>query len=315
MQINVTAGFKIPLFILIINVKVIILIGSQSFLNQDHFCMRQTTFCHLSIWLILLLEVNYVSGQKYNPHIENVSMEVVDDRINLTYDIAGSITGKLHRVELIVIDNMGNIILPDSVSGDVGAEVQAGRSKTVTWEIHKEYDVVYGGFEPRIILDGTENQVMHGGPSNLFLSMLLPGLGDYFVADRQHMKIKPYQKAAFTYGMLGLSLAAYLSREYIPPVMAPPGWYWTGNHLGGDGLTSYEYKEEWWLMKAESTDYWLFPYDSEVFLGIGIAVWITDIIWVTRKGVQNNKIRNSIMDNISLVPSNKGVFFTFAYKF
>ena len=42
-------------------------------------------------------------------------------------------------------------------------------------------------------------------------------------------------------------------------------------------------------MKAESTDYWLFPYDSEIFLGIGIAVWVTDIVWVARKGVQNNK--------------------------
>jgi hypothetical protein len=258
------------------------------------------------------LGVNYLSGQKYNPHVENVSMEVLDDRIKLTYDIAGSRIGKLHRVELIVIDNMGNIILPDSVSGDVGAEIEAGRSKTVTWEIHKEYDVVYGGFEPRIILDGTENQVMYGGPSNLMLSMIVPGLGDYFVADRKQMKIKPYQKTVFTYGMLGLSLAASLSREYIPPVMAPPGLYWT---LGPDGVKQYEYKDEWWVKEAESTDYWLFPYDSEVFLGVGIAVWITDIIWVARKGVQNNKIRNSIMDHISLVPSNKGVFFTFAYEF
>jgi len=154
------------------------------------------------IWLILLLEINDLSGQKYNPHIENVSMEVVDDRINLTYDIAGSISGKTHGVELVVIDNMGNIIVPDSVSGDVGAEVRAGTSKTVTWDIHKEYDVIYGGFEPRIILDGTENQLMYGGPSNLLLSLLVPGLGDYFVADRKQMKVKPYQKTAFTYGML-----------------------------------------------------------------------------------------------------------------
>ena len=267
------------------------------------------------IWLILLLEINCLSGQKYKPHIANMSMELVDDRINLTYDIAGSRIGQLHSVELIVIDNMGNIILPDSVSGDVGAEVQAGRSKTVMWDIQKEYDVVYGGFEPRIILDGSENQVMNGGPYNLILSMIVPGLGDYFVADRQQMKVKPYQKAALTYGMLGLSLAAALSREHIPPVMAAPGWYWTGNSLGGDGATQYEYKEEWWVMKAESTDYWLFPYDSEIFLGIGIAVWVTDIIWVARKGVQNNKIRNSFTDHISLVPSNKGVFFSFAYKF
>ena len=267
------------------------------------------------IWLLLHLGICYLSGQKFNPHIENISMELVDHRMELRYDIEGSRIGQLHRVELIVIDNMGNIILPDSVSGDVGHEVQAGKRKSITWDIYKEYDVVHGDFQPQIILDGSENQGMNGGPGNLFLSMIVPGLGDYFVADRQQMKVKPYQKTAFTYGMLGLSLAAAIAREQIPAVMGAPGWYWTGNSLGPDGATSLEYKADWWLMKAERTDYWIFPYDSEVFLGIGLAAWLTDIIWVARKGIQNNKIRNEVLDHLTLFPCNQGLMLSYRVQF
>lgn len=266
------------------------------------------------IWLFLQLGI-YLSGQNYNPHIENISFKLVDHQMELSYDIEGSRIGQLHRVELIVIDNMGNIILPDSVSGDVGHEVQAGKSKVIIWDIHKEYDVVYGDFQPQIVLDGTEKYGVNGGPGNLFLSMVVPGLGDYFVTDYKSMIVKPYYKTAFTYGMLGLSLAAALSREQIPAVMGAPGWYWDGNSVGSDGAALLEYKDDWWLMKAERTDYWLFPYDSEIFLGIGIAAWLTDILWVARKGTQNNKIRNQFLNQVSLVPTYQGAVLQFAYNF
>jgi len=263
--------------------------------------------------LILLLGVCSLSGQKFKPHIENLRTDLVDNCLEIRYDIEGSSLGQFHMVDLIVIDNMGNIILPDSVTGDVGPEVRAGKNRVITWDIHKEYDVVYGDFHPQIVLDGSEKYGKNGGPGNLFLSLLVPGLGDYFVEDYKNMKIKPYYKTAFTYGMLGLSLAAALSREQIPPVMGAPGWYWAGNHL--EGPLQHVYRDDWWLMEAEKTDYWLFPYDSEVFLGIGIAAWLTDIIWVARRGVQNNKIRKQFLDHISLVPAHQGVVFRLAYNF
>ncbi len=231
----------------------------------------------------------------------------VNNRVEIKYDITGSTFDRVHQIDFIVIDNMGNIVYPDSVSGDIGRKVPARKNNKIIWDIYKEFDVVYGDFQPQIILDGSAKYGIKGGPENAIFSLLVPGLGDYFVADHKNMRIKPYYKTAFTYGLLGLSLAAKLNREQIPPVMSPPGWYY-----GADGLI---YKDDWWVSKIERTDYWLFAHDAEIFLGIGIAAWLTDLIWVARQGVKNNKIRSALFDNLSLVPVERGFVLSFAYNF
>ncbi len=102
---------------------------------------RITTF-----WLILLMCIGSLSAQKFRPHIENTRSDLIENSLEVTYDIVGSSPGQSHTIDLIVIDNMGNVILPDSVSGDVGPKVQVGKNKVITWDIRKEYDIVHGDF-------------------------------------------------------------------------------------------------------------------------------------------------------------------------
>ena len=123
------------------------------------------------------------------------------------------------------------------------------------------------------------------------------------------MKIKPYYKTAFTAGMLGLSWAALRNRHEIPPVMNPPGWYYTMH--SPDPI----YIDHEWLYEVARTDYWLFPYDAEILLGIGIGSWLFDVIWVARKGVENNKIRNSVLEHVSLVPAHRGLLLCYRKQF
>ncbi len=257
------------------------------------------------ILFLLLAGTAAVQAQKREIRIRNVRTSMIDKIIEITYDITGPANGSTHVVDLAVVDNKGHVIYPDSVSGDVGAGVTAGEEKRIIWEIYKEFDVVHGDFTPRLTLDAGENKKQVRGPEYAALSLLLPGLGDYFVADVKEMKIKPYYKTAFAAGMLALSWTAIRNREVIPPVMNPPGWYYTMN--SPDPI----YINHEWLQTIEQTDYWLFQYDAEIFLGVGVATWLFDVIWVARKGTLNNRVRKGIPGQLSLLPAPQGLLLSY----
>jgi hypothetical protein len=78
---------------------------------------------------------------------------------------------------------------------------------------------------------------------------------------------------------------------------------------------NFIYKDDWWVKEVGGTDYWLFRNDAEVFLGIGIAAWVFDVIWVARQGSRNNRIRANLFDNLTIAPTSKGLMLNFAYRF
>jgi hypothetical protein len=270
--------------------------------------MRRLTI----IFICILAGCTWMSAQKNTARIENIRTKMTGKSLVVRYDIIGSSNESYHHVGFVVVDNMGNAIQPDSVSGDVGHGIPTGNDKTITWDIHKEFDVVYGSFSPRLTLDAGNTRKQAHGPEYAALSLLLPGLGDYFVADAKNLKIKPYYKTAVTAGLLGLSWAAMKNRVEIPAVIAPPGYYFSVDAPPGE---KYKYFEDGYLVEPASTVYWLFPKDAEFILGIGIASWLFDVIWVARKGVINNRIYNSVLENTSLVPIRQGMMLSYKLQF
>ncbi len=266
-------------------------------------------------WLLAFACGSPACAQKTEPRIENIRMDFKDNRLEVEYDIAGSDSGQLHRIDFYVIDNIGNVVFPDSLKGDVGKDIPSGKDKHIIWDIYSEYDVVYGSFDPRIVLDGKSRYGMKGGPSNALLSVVMPGLGDYFVADHRKMKFKPWYRTAATYAFVGMGLAALVNREHIPPVMGEPGWYLEPIPVGdGHRIWTEVYRENW-IKEPGYTEYWLFRYDAEFFMGVGLALWIYDIIWVAREGAKYKTVRDKIFNNITLVPSPEGMALCFTYHF
>ena len=256
-----------------------------------------------------------VMGQKPKPRVENIRMDFESNRFEIKYDIAGSDSDSVHQIDLYVIDNVGKVVFPDSLKGDIGPDISAGKNKKIVWDIYREYDVVYGNFIPRIVLDGSEKYGIKGGPSNAFLSVLVPGLGDYFVADHRKMKIKPYYKTAFTLTFMGLGLAAGNNRNHVPDVMGAPGYYQEYLMLpDGKHIWVEEYREDW-IEEPGYTEYWLFPYDSELFFGVGLAVWMLDVIWVAREGAKNKKVKEKIFNNLTMVPTRQGMALSYKLTF
>ena len=270
----------------------------------------------ISLLAQMMLVAVSAGGQKKSPRIENVRLDFVDHHVEILYDITGSGLGNLHTVDFYVVDNVGNLVFPDSVSGDIGAGIVPGRYKKIIWDIYREFDVVYGDFKPHLILDGKESYGIKGGPGYAALSIAVPGLGDYFVADPANMRIKPYYKTALSYGFLVLALKAGLEREHIPPVMGEPGWYWFTYPVGdGHYAWVYLYRKDEWVKEVGRTEYWLFRYDAEVFLGIGFSAMLFDVIWVAREGVKNNRLRNEFLEKLSFNPAPGGLQLTFRLTF
>lgn len=270
--------------------------------------MKKLTIAFISIFFGFTL----ISAQNSIGRVENIRTQMIGKSMIVWYDINSPSSESYHQIDFVVIDNKGNAVYPDSVSGDTGPLVQAGKDKKIVWDIHKEFDVIYGDFTPRLVIDAGKQRKHSHGPEYALLSLLIPGLGDYFVADVKQMKIKPYYKTAFTVGVLGLTWATYENRKEIPALISPPGWYISADAPPGE---KYKYFEDGYMIEPPSTEYWLFPYDAEIFLGIGIASWLFDAIWVARKGVINNRVYKSVNDHFALIPRKEGLMLSYRIQF
>ena len=86
---------------------------------------------------ILLIIITGFAGLVFGQTIENVRFrQTEDDKVVISYNIAGG-EGQTFEVSLSVSDDGGQnyLIIPRTVSGDVGKNVKGGRSKTITWDV------------------------------------------------------------------------------------------------------------------------------------------------------------------------------------
>jgi hypothetical protein len=186
----------------------------------------------------------------------------------------------MHSVHLKFLDKQYNMFTPKALSGDVGDNIPGGINKTIEWDIADDFQQLNSEIRPVIFVDGMSKEFNSvGGPGNAIFSVLMPGLGDYFVADHRLMHVKPYLRTISSLGLIGLGIYAGNQRyraegKYITVLAV--------NHpLGG---SSDKYKE---IYEEGDMQYWLFKGDKELLISLGAAIWIADIIWVLAKGANN----------------------------
>jgi hypothetical protein len=251
-----------------------------------------------------------------NASIGNLEIVDIDRKFYIHYDILNSHADSTHIIELYVIDNIGRVVVPDSVSGDVGQGVPGSPDRQIIWDIYSEYDVVHGHFDPRIRIDGREGYTVKGGPWNALLSVPVPGLGDYFVENYDKIRIKPWMRTAGAYGLVGLGLIAGHNRTWTPPTWVE-GHEKIGWHLEGHNYVLGPYWVEGHYADNGHYNYWLFKWDKEVFLTAGIAIWAADIIWVYVKGRRNRILGEKLNTrfDVSLIQNEPTLNLTLTYTF
>ena len=212
------------------------------------------------------IHVNLYS-QETKALIENVDFFVINEKIMITYDLVQASSQETFNLSIECVTENNEIIIPATVEGDVGENVKYGKGKKIYWDVFNDVEEITGEIWFRIsIVSATR---IYGGPGYAAYSLLVPGMGDYYVASQANMKIKPYYRTIAAYGLVGYGLY-----ERINSNNKYDEYKSSTNTAEFDEL--YE--------KANNANH-----RSHIALGLGIAVWTYDVVWVLVKGTKNNK--------------------------
>lgn len=263
-----------------------------------------------SVLFFLVLGGVLLFGQRQkSPAIENVTMDVRNNQVVVNYDIVNSPPGKMHQVDLLFSDKyMYGQVFPKAVSGDVGDSITGGNAKQIVWDIRSDQQVLTGNLRPTLLLDGVRPDFVQGGPVCGLLSVLVPGLGDYFVAKPSQLKFKPWMKTVSSLGLIALGTYA-IDQRYQPMVKSGLIIDEFGNSTPTDGT------------RPGRTKYWVFPGDGEMLVSMGAVIWFGDALWAVMKGARNRKYKQELQQqkqkghSLSFVPHPNGMVLSYKIKF
>ncbi len=250
------------------------------------------------------------------PLAKNLDITIDQNKAIIHYDIKTRKQGTFHRVDLKFLDEDYHLVSPTLLIGDIGPNISAEKNRTIEWDITNDVQLLGSNITPVLFVDGTSKQFSNtGGPRNALLSLLLPGLGDYFVADRRMMTFKPYMRTITSLGFIGFGY--WLGEQRYPG----EGEYQTFVRLTrvpNDIGPGNHYEETFYEKYVEGeTQYFLFKGDKEVFMSLGAAIWAADIIWVLAKGSNNVKFLNATTKgsdfHLGYIPG--GAAMQFSYTF
>ncbi|MFH0758350.1 MAG: hypothetical protein V2B15_13765 [Bacteroidota bacterium] len=258
---------------------------------------------------LVLTSQGKLSGQRLAVP-KNVDITIHQNRAIIHYDIKVRKPGSTHLVDLKFLDEDFNLVTPALITGDIGPHIPGGPDRIIEWDITNDIQNLGSDLAPVLFIDGKSKQFSNtGGPGNAFLSLLLPGLGDYFVADRRMITIKPYIRTLSSLGLIGLG--AYLGNQRYQAegeyrLVLKADYY------------RYEGMDRYWLRYFEGEmQYAWFRGDKEVFISLGAAFWAADIIWVLAKGSNNVRFMKATIKgsdfHLGYVPG--GAALQFSYTF
>ncbi|MCD4834284.1 MAG: hypothetical protein K8R31_10855 [Bacteroidales bacterium] len=244
--------------------------------------------------LIILIPVISFSQKSL---IKDINLDINNDDVIVNYNLTNK-QNFTHFVDFVLIDKYRNVYIPENTVGSIGTNIKSGKNSLSFNMLNQDFPLDRK-LSPRIILDHNYKN----GSKAALLSVLMPGLGDYFVENPKKMVIKPYYRTIAIGGFIALAIIAdskksdvvyYEETKWVPETWRNPG-YWTTETAE----------------KSNPNNYWLFRNDKEIFLGVAASLWVFDIFWVLTKGQQNQNIKKALSNkNYKLELSGTG----FSYK-
>lgn len=201
--------------------------------------------------------------------ITDVDFHLEDRYIVVNYNIAGSLPKEQMTIELKFITENNESIIPKTITGDVGTKVFADGMKAILWNIVADQVLLAGNLKASVAI--TSSKILYAGPSNAFLSILIPGLGGYFADEK---KGRAVLTTISTLGFMGYGL---IQRNQSDD-------YYREYNVSTDPSDIQDYYD-----KANDAHH---KYLTSVRIGAGI--WVFDVVWVFFKGIHNrNKAKSA----------------------
>ena len=248
------------------------------------------------------------------PVAKNIDISIDQNKAIIHFDIKSRSPGSVHQVDLKFLDEDYHLVLPELLTGDIGSNISSEPVRRIEWDISNDVQLLGSNITPVLFIDGISKQYSNtGGPSNALLSILVPGLGDYFVADRRMMTFKPYMRTISSLGLIALGVWAGEKRYHAE------GEYQTFVELTrvpNEQGYGYHYEESLNEKYVEGDlQYQFFKGDKEAFIALGAAIWAVDILWVLAKGSNNVKFINATTKrsnfNLGYVPGGAALQFSY----
>ncbi len=263
------------------------------------------------VWLCGILFCAMEDSIAQHPAVaKEISISVKQNKAVISYDLHTRKENSSHLVQLSFIDEQNNVIWPSSLTGNVGANIQSGARRTIVWDITDDYQQMSSMITPVIFVDGLSRQYSNtGGPKNALLSLVIPGLGDYFVADHRIMKFKPYFRTISSLSLIALGIYAGKQRFHAEGeyklFLKPDAWRYEGSDRFFEKYVEGDLQYLW------------FKGDQELLISLGTAIWLADVVWVFAKGSNNQKFINASRRDsgwrLGYVPG--GMMLNYSYQF
>ena len=206
---------------------------------------------------------SYMALCQSNAKITDVDFLVEGGNIVVKYCIRDYLPGEIFFIRLTFVTGDNKIIEPKTLAGDVGPGIPGG-DKLIVWDIGKDRLEITGTLKAVVTIasssfvksDQSEFQSKPkekqlGGPAYAGLSMILPGTGGYFVEKNK--------ARAVIFNILGAVVLTAVITSSI--------------ELSNDPTND---------QTETSRNQAVIAY---------VAIWVTDVIWVTYKGFKNQKAR------------------------
>jgi len=249
----------------------------------------------LFVAMVSFFMVSHAFGQKKDAKPSNIKFTNQNNLLTITYDLPDGGKDVFYTVNLKVVDSSSHLIAnPVSLTGDVGRGISGGPHKTIQWAYTK--DSVKLSQRLGIFIDA-DPVIARGGPANALKSLIVPGLGDYYVYGKKGNPAFLITIAA--YGCVGYGVYNLLQANNTY------SQYEKATHQ--TDIDNYFNQ----ATQQRST--------GTTFVTIGAVIWGADVLNVLLKGITNQHVKNSgpksakLDWNLNVSPYGPG--FNLTYKF
>ena len=215
--------------------------------------------------IILLYQPAFCQTQA---KITDVDFHLEDRYIVINYNIVGSLPKEQLTIELKFITENNETLIPKAVTGDIGTNIFSDGSKAILWDIVSDQVSISGNLKALISI--SSSKIIFSGPSNAFLSMLIPGLGGYYVDKNKGRSVLI---TLSTVGLMGYGLFQKLEADkYYKDYNA--------------SIKPSEIEDLYNKANGFQNKYY-------IATRVAAGIWAFDIIYVTIKGFHNKKVAKS----------------------
>jgi hypothetical protein len=119
--------------------------------------------------VFILLLPQFVAISQTKAKITEVDFSQIGGTIVVTYNIINAPANELYVINLMFVNDIAMVILPKTVSGDVGDSIPGGMNKKIIWELSRDHDNLFGNFQAFVsIASVTKMEKKSRGPGSGF---------------------------------------------------------------------------------------------------------------------------------------------------